>query len=225
MGFVLIHRFAERRTKCRFQGTYDPGCGSQIRASCAEAEHEIEMVGTWQRVLGAVLLGAAVLGGFGQAAQSAPATGPASALRAYLSRADEARQPYVRAAPAVEAALNAVSNTPDATWLTAAQKVTTSQHAAEHLATALASIKPPSGLRRANSQFHQAAVVAAQYLKELASGLAAKDVSAVQASLDSFAQAQTRINALNNGWKTAVISAAHKAGVKIPSWVTALGNA
>ncbi len=159
------------------------------------------------------------------AAQPARAAGPAAALRAYLSKVDKARQPYVRAAPAIEAALSAISNTPDASWLTAAEKVTASEHAAEHLATALARIKPPSSLRRANRQFHQAAVVAAQYLKKLASGLAAKNVSAVQTSLNSFAQAQTRIEALNNSWKTAVTSAAHKAGVKVPSWVTALGTA
>ena len=196
-----------------------------IRASCAEEEHEIEMVRTRHRVLGGVLLGAAVLGGFGEAAEPARAAGPAAALRAYLSKIDKARQPYVRAAPAVEGALNALSNTPDATWLTGAQKATASGRAAQHLATALARIKAPSSLRRANRQFQRAAAVAAQYLKKLASGLAAKNVSAVQASLNSFAQAQTRINALNNNWKTAVVSAAHKAGVRIPPWVTALGTA
>ena len=178
------------------------------------------MVGSRHRVLGAVLLGGALLGALVVTAPPAQAARPAVALRAYLSKVDKARRPYVKAAPAVEAALNAVNNTPDATWLTAARKVTASRHAAEYLATAVGRITPPSSLRRANGQLHQAAVVAAGYLKQLASALAAKNVSAVQASFNALAKVRTRINALNRGWKTAVTSAAHKAGVKVPSWVT-----
>ncbi len=167
---------------------------------------------------------ATVFYGLGGALQPAAAGGPAAALTAYLARLDQARKPYVAAAPALQAALNALDNGPDATWVKAVQKVNVSKHAAEHLATAVGSIAPPSGLQRANQQLQHAAALAAGYLKQLGSSLAAKSVPRVKQAVADFAQTRTQINALNVSFRVAVTSAAHKAGVKVPSWVANLGR-
>src|SRR6266853_1614161 len=111
------------------------------------------MVSLRHRALVGILVGVAAFGGLGSEAKSAPAASPGAALSAYLDKVNQAREPYAKAAPAVESALNHVSNTPDATWTTAAQKVTVSSHAAAHLAAALVTITPPPGLRQANGQF------------------------------------------------------------------------
>ncbi len=108
--------------------------------------------------------------------------------------------------------------------MTAAQKVKASQQAAAYLAAAVASLKVPSGMAQANGQLHQAAVLAAQYLKALQADLATKNVAKVQAAFAGTAKLSTTINGLNASWKTAAIAAAHKAGLAVPSWVTSFGS-
>lgn len=124
----------------------------------------------------------------------------------------------------MDTALSGLHNSPDATWVNAAQKVRASQHAAEHLAAGVQSIKVPSGLEKANGQLHQAAVLAAQYLKKVGSDLAAKSVSKVQAAFAAAAQLAKSVNGLNASWKAAIIAAAGKAGLKVPTWVETFSN-
>ena len=162
--------------------------------------------------------------GLGGAIQPAAAGGPAAALTAYLAKLDQARKPYAAAGPALQAALNGLANAPDATWVKAVQKVNVSKHAAEQLATAVGAIAPPSGLQKANQQLQQAAALAAGYLKQLGSSLAAKSVPRFKAAVAAFAQTRTRINTLNASFRAVVTTAAHKAGVAVPSWVANLGS-
>jgi len=158
-------------------------------------------------------------------ALAAPASaGGGASLSAYLGQIDHARQPYVKAGASLDTALNSLHSTPDATWKSAAQKVTASQHAAEKLAAAVAAVAVPAGLEQANGQLRQAAAVAAADLKALAAGLNAKSVAKVQAAFNLLSQARTKVNALNTSWKNAVTAAAHKAGVAVPSWVATLGS-
>ena len=152
-------------------------------------------------------------------------TSPKAALSTYLNAVDQGRQPYQKAGPAVDAALSGLHNSPDATWVTAAQKVKASASAAAYLAAAVASLKVPSGMAQANGQLHQAAVLAAQYLKALQGDLATRNVAKVQAAFAGTAKLSTTINGLNASWKAAAIAAAHKAGLAVPSWVTTFGNA
>lgn len=171
-----------------------------------------------------VLALATVACGLAGAPQPAAASGPAAALTAYLAKLDQARASYVTAGPALDAALNGLSNRPDATWVKAAQKVSVSKRAADHMATAVGSIAPPSGLQKANKQLQQAAALAASFLKQLGSGLTAKSVPMVNRALTAFVKTRTQINALNTSFRVAITSAAHKAGLKVPNWVTNLGN-
>jgi hypothetical protein len=183
-----------------------------------------ELMNVRRHALRVVLALGIVFYGLGGAVQPAAAGGPAAALTAYLVKLDQARKPYAAAGPALEAALNALDSSPDATWVKAVQKVKVSRRAAEHMATAVGSVAPPSGLQKANQQLQHAAALAAGYLKQLGSALAAKSVPRVNRAVAAFAKTRTQINALDTSFRTAVTSAAQKAGVTVPSWVASLGN-
>ena len=117
-----------------------------------------------------------------------------------------------------------MSNTPDATWRTAAQKSGAAQRAAAKLALTVGLITPPPNLKQANQQFRLSAQLAAQFLGRLAVGLGARDVTAVNAVIAGFPKVRDRIHALEKAWQVRNAAAARKAGVALPSWVATLGN-